>query len=162
MVSRRSHYTWTSVDFSCSIWDWSNYHLLSRFSNGNPEGAHISEICFMNEDDKGLLAVGSSDGNIKIYRNYKGLGDVELLTSFRALNNMYDSNKNAGLVFEWHQGQGKFFTAGDVKVIKIWDAPTERCISVSSPALYFLSISLMKNVGTSISLKLLHHISHLR
>ena len=115
----------------------------------------------MNEDDKGLLAVGSSDGNIKIYRNFKGLGDVELLTSFRALDNIYDSNKNAGLVFEWHQVQGKFFTAGDVKVIKIWDAPTERCISVRSYTLHPLLISLIEYVGTSISLKLLHHITHL-
>ncbi|KMP01826.1 hypothetical protein CIRG_01965 [Coccidioides immitis RMSCC 2394] len=36
-------------------------------------------------------------------------------------------NKNAGLVLDWQQGQGKALIAGDVKVIRVWNAATEVC-----------------------------------
>lgn len=74
---------------------------------------------------------GSSDGVIKIFRNYDSRGRTELVTGFRALTDLVPSNKNAGLVFDWQQGRGLVLVAGDVKVIRVWNAGTEVCISVS-------------------------------
>lgn len=71
---------------------------------------------------------GSSDGVIKIFRNYES--DVELVSAFRALTDLLPSNKNAGLVLDWQQGQGKLLVAGDVKVIRVWNAATEICTNV--------------------------------
>ena len=73
--------------------------------------------------------VGSSDGVIKVFRNYDLPAKVEVVTAFRALTELIPSNKNAGLVFDWQQGQGKALVAGDVKVIKVWNAATEVCAS---------------------------------
>lgn len=72
---------------------------------------------------------GSSDGVIKIFRNYE-TEDVQLVSAFRALTDLVPSNKNAGLVLNWQQGQGKLLVAGDVKVIKVWNAATEICTNV--------------------------------
>ena len=72
---------------------------------------------------------GSSDGVIKIFRNYES-EDIQLVSAFRALTDLVPSNKNAGLVLDWQQGQGKLFVAGDVKVIKVWNAATEICTNV--------------------------------
>ena len=72
---------------------------------------------------------GSSDGVIKIFRNYE-TEDVELVSAFRALTDLLPSNKNAGLVLDWQQGQGKLLVAGDVKVIRVWNAATEICTNV--------------------------------
>ena len=74
---------------------------------------------------------GSSDGVIKIFRDYDSEKRVEVVSSFRGLNDLVPSNKNAGLVFDWQQGQGKLLVAGDVKVIRVWNAATEICTNVS-------------------------------
>jgi regulator-associated protein of mTOR len=101
------------------------------FSNGNPPDSRITDVRFINEDDQALLMTGSSDGVIKIFRNYDTKGRTELVTGFRALTDLVPSNKNAGLVFDWQQGRGLVLVAGDVKVIRVWNAGTEVCTSVS-------------------------------
>ena len=87
--------------------------------------------------------VGSSDGILKVFRNYEEPEKVELVTAFRALNELVPSNKTAGLVFDWQQGQGKALVAGDVKVIKVWNAATEVCTMVRTIILtHFVGMSL--------------------
>uniref|UniRef100_A0A093V0F4 WD repeat-containing protein mip1 n=1 Tax=Talaromyces marneffei PM1 TaxID=1077442 RepID=A0A093V0F4_TALMA len=110
-----------------SIWDWHQNKCLNRFSNGNPPGSKINEIRYINEDDQALLMTGSSDGVLKVYRNYETRKKIEIVTAFRALPELIPSNRNAGLVFDWQQGQGKALVAGDVKVIRVWNAATEVC-----------------------------------
>ncbi|KAL8708095.1 MAG: hypothetical protein Q9220_006948 [cf. Caloplaca sp. 1 TL-2023] len=114
---------------SICIWDWSKSTRLARFSNGNPTGSRINEARFINEDDQALLLTGSSDGIVKIFRNYDSESDIELVSAFRALTDLVPSTKNAGLVLDWQQGQGKLLVAGDVKVIRVWNAATEICFS---------------------------------
>ncbi|KAK5091409.1 Target of rapamycin complex 1 subunit kog1 [Lithohypha guttulata] len=111
-----------------TVWDFQSNSQLSRFSNGNPEGTRISDAKFMNEDDQPLLLVGSSDGVLKVYRNYANGNETKCVTAFRALNELIPSTKNAGLVFDWQQGQGKILTAGDLRTIKVWNAATELCV----------------------------------
>ncbi|GMG13091.1 unnamed protein product [Aspergillus oryzae] len=101
-----------------AIWDWQSHKRLNRFSNGNPPGSKINEVRYINEDDQALLLTGSSDGVLKIFRNYESSRDVEIVTAFRALPELIPSNRNAGLVLDWQQGQGKALVAGDVKVIR--------------------------------------------
>ena len=114
---------------SISVWDWQRGERLSRFSAGNPMGSRISDIKFINEDDVALVMAGSSDGMIKIFRNYESRKKVELAASFRALTDLVQSTHSAGLVFDWQQGQGRILVAGDVRVIKVWQAGTEICVS---------------------------------
>ncbi|PVI06467.1 hypothetical protein DM02DRAFT_582168 [Periconia macrospinosa] len=102
---------------------------INSFSNGNPADSRITQARFVNEDDQALLMTGSSDGVLKIFRNYDTRGKTELVTAFRALTDLVPSNKNAGLVFDWQQGRGLTLVAGDVKVIRVWNAATEICTS---------------------------------
>lgn len=73
---------------------------------------------------------GSSDGVLRIFRRYESDDNVEIVTALRVLPDLIPSNKNAGLVFDWQQIQGKALVAGDVKVIRVWDAMSEICINV--------------------------------
>ncbi|OAL57052.1 hypothetical protein IQ07DRAFT_582313 [Pyrenochaeta sp. DS3sAY3a] len=111
------------IDYSKTV------NRINCFSNGNPLDSKITEVRFINEDDQALLMTGSSDGVIKIFRNYDRKGETELVTGFRALTDLVPSNKNAGLVFDWQQGRGLILVAGDVKVIRVWNAGTEVCTS---------------------------------
>ncbi|KAJ5903060.1 hypothetical protein N7504_005443 [Penicillium tannophilum] len=112
---------------SIAIWDWQSHKRLNQFSNGNPVGSKINEVRYINEDDQALLLTGSSDGVLKLFRNYESARGIEVVTAFRALPDLIPSNRNAGLVLDWQQGQGKALVAGDVKVIRVWNAATEVC-----------------------------------
>lgn len=95
----------------------------------------MTEVKFINEDDQALLMTGSSDGVIKLYRDYEDPNQVELVSAFRALTDLVPSNRYAGLVFDWQQGRGHILVAGDVRVIRVWNAGSETCTQVSSAAL---------------------------
>jgi regulatory associated protein of mTOR len=110
------------------IWDWKKQDRLSRFSNGNPEGSKISDLQFINEDDQAFLLTGSSDGVIRIYRNYDSDRKIEVASAWRALTHLVPSNVNSGMVFDWQQVSGKLLVAGDVKVIRVWAAAPELCV----------------------------------
>ncbi|KID72660.1 Target of rapamycin complex 1 subunit mip1 [Metarhizium brunneum] len=110
------------------VWDWKKQGRLSRFSNGNPQGSNISDMKFINEDDQAFLLTGSSDGVIRVYRNYDSDKEIELATSWRALTHMVPSNVNSGMVFDWQQVTGRILVAGDVRVIRVWYAAHETCV----------------------------------
>ena len=111
------------------IWDWKKKNRLARFSNGNPEGSKISDVKFINEDDQAYLMAGSSDGVIRIYRHYDSDEGIELASAWRALTHMVPSNVNSGMVFDWQQVSGRLLVAGDVKVIRVWEAGREVCVA---------------------------------
>ncbi|KAI1140845.1 raptor N-terminal caspase like domain-containing protein [Hypoxylon sp. FL0543] len=110
------------------IWDWKKQSRLNRFSNGNPEGSKISDMTFINEDDTAFLMTGSSDGVLRVYRNYDSPKKTELASAWRALTHMVPSNVNSGMVFDWQQVTGNVLVAGDVRVIRLWAAAYETCI----------------------------------
>ncbi|KAI1454300.1 raptor N-terminal caspase like domain-containing protein [Annulohypoxylon moriforme] len=110
------------------IWDWKKQARLNRFSNGNPEGSKISDMTFINEDDTAFLMTGSSDGVLRVYRNYDSPKKTELASAWRALTHMVPSNVNSGMVFDWQQVTGNVLVAGDVRVIRVWAAAHETCI----------------------------------
>lgn len=111
-----------------NIWDWKKQGRLARFSNGNPPGSKISDMRFINEDDQAILLTGSSDGVIRVYRNYDSDDTIELASAWRALTDMVPSNVNSGMVFDWQQVTGRVLVAGDVRVIRVWYAAHETCI----------------------------------
>ncbi|KAI0487312.1 raptor N-terminal caspase like domain-containing protein [Xylaria cf. heliscus] len=111
------------------VWDWKKQNRLHRFSNGNPEGSKISDMKFINEDDTAFLMTGSSDGVLRIYRNYDSAKTIELASAWRALTHMVPSNVNSGMVFDWQQVTGRVLVAGDVRVIRVWAAASETCVA---------------------------------
>lgn len=94
---------------------------------------------------------------MKLFRNYESESNVEIVTAFRALPELIPSNKNAGLVLDWQQGQGKALVAGDVKVIRVWNAATEVCTNVSIRGPRFPLSRLTVFIGYICTLWILHH-----
>ncbi|KAF2220211.1 raptor N-terminal caspase like domain-containing protein [Elsinoe ampelina] len=111
-----------------TVWDWEANRRVSRWRNENPKGSRISDLRFVNEDDVALVLAGSSDGVVRIYKDYDNR-KVELAASFRALTDLVPSTINSGCVCEWQQGQGRLLVAGDVKMIRVWSAATELCVT---------------------------------
>lgn len=114
---------------SVTVWDWTRRRKLNRFCNGNPVNSRITEAKFMNEDDQPLLLTGSSEGVVRLYRNYESNRKVELVCAWRALTDLLPVNKSSGLVAEWQQSRGSLLVGGDVRVIRVWDAAREICVA---------------------------------
>ncbi|KAK9236882.1 raptor N-terminal caspase like domain-containing protein [Lipomyces kononenkoae] len=112
-----------------TVWHWPENKKLNRFCNANPPGTKITEAKLINEDDVPLLMTGAGDGVIRLYRNYESEDRIELACAWRALTDMLPSNKSSGLVADWQQGRGTMLVGGDVKVIRLWDAPRELCMA---------------------------------
>lgn len=137
-----------------TIWDWEENSIIKKFSNSNPFGTKITDIKFLNEDDSPLLLTGSSDGVIKIFKNFHSNDDgedsedgekkIELVASWRALTDLLLTSKSSGLVSEWQQSRGSLLVSGDVKIIRVWDAPRELCL-VDIPARSSSSITSLSS-----------------
>lgn len=144
-----------------SVYDWDNGVKIRSFRNGNPEQSRITSLQFINQDDIPLLAVGSSkrfkrsnildEGCIRIYKKYQDSADLELVSSWRALNDLmplsfkHPMNKllngsRTGLVCDWQQSAGCFFVSGGVKIIRVWDAEREMCVQdIPTKSIYTIS-----------------------
>ncbi|KEI41870.1 uncharacterized protein L969DRAFT_83722 [Mixia osmundae IAM 14324] len=115
-----------------TVYDWKTHARLHRFSNDPrsvPGGSNsrITSLNFINEDDVAFLLTGSSDGNVRIFRNYST--KAELVTAFRGLIDIIKSTHDeSGLVTDWQQGRGHLVVGGNSKTIRIWDAPKEVCV----------------------------------
>ncbi|CAG8490380.1 572_t:CDS:2 [Paraglomus occultum] len=111
---------------SISVWDWQNHIRVNTFSNCNPRHSSISALKFINEHDVSMLLVGSNDGTVRIWRDYTSIQrTTELVTSWRAIPDLLSSNQRIGIVAEWQQRDGCLLVGGDVRVIRVWDAPRE-------------------------------------
>jgi len=69
-----------------------------------------------------------ADGIVRLYRNYDPTleqGPIQMVSAFRALNEIVQSRHGSGLVMDWKQSSGTLLVGGDSRVIKVWDALTE-------------------------------------
>ncbi|GJJ76881.1 regulatory associated protein of mTOR [Entomortierella parvispora] len=112
-----------------SVWNWKEGQLLNRFSNANPRGTSITSVKFINEDDVAMLLVASGEGVVKLYRKYDEPNHTDIVTSWRVLSDMAPSSKSTGTITDWQQGRGALLVGGDSKIIRVWDAAREFCIS---------------------------------
>ncbi|KAF8634942.1 hypothetical protein AX15_000673 [Amanita polypyramis BW_CC] len=111
-----------------SVWDWSQRKRLNYFCNGNPLGTSITSLHIINQDVGGIIITGSSEGIVRLYRNYDptmNQGPVQMVSAFRGLNELIHMRQGSGMVMDWKQAAGTLLVGGDSRVIKAWDAQTE-------------------------------------
>ena len=72
---------------------------------------------------------------MRLYRKYEEPNQTDIVTSWRVLTDMLPSSKSTGTITDWQQGRGALLVGGDARVIRVWDAAREFCISVSWPLL---------------------------
>ncbi|KIJ13751.1 hypothetical protein PAXINDRAFT_170081 [Paxillus involutus ATCC 200175] len=111
-----------------SVWDWSQRKRVNHFCNGNPKGTSITSLHLINQDVGGIIMTGSADGVVRLYRNYDSTqdqGPLQMVSSFRGLNEMINVRRGSGLVMDWKQSGGSLLVGGDSRVIRVWDAHSE-------------------------------------
>ncbi|TEB32325.1 hypothetical protein FA13DRAFT_1662659 [Coprinellus micaceus] len=111
-----------------SVWDWGRRKRLNYFCNGNPRGTSITGLEIINQESGGIILSGSSDGIVRMYRNYDPTaeqGPLQMVSAFRALSEVVPIRQGTGMVIDWRQAAGTLLVGGDSRVIKVWDAQTE-------------------------------------
>ncbi|EIW73629.1 WD-repeat protein mip1 [Tremella mesenterica] len=108
------------------IWDWKERRRLSKFRNLNVPGSSISSLHFINETASSLLLTASTEGAIRIWRNYENLSELWLASSFRAVSELHPAGHSSGLLTAWEQPTGHLLVGGDMRVVRLWDATVER------------------------------------
>ena len=120
---------------------------MNYFCNGNYKGTSITALDIINQDVGGIILTGSgkslkailkptfsqnneilADGIVRLFRNYDPTleqGPLQMVSSFRGLNEVIQLQKGSGLVLDWKQSTGSLLVGGDSRVIKVWDAQTE-------------------------------------
>ena len=127
------------------MWDWSTRRRLNHFCNGNAKGSSITALHVINQDVGGIILTGSgtsiiasslyrrftsfkADGIVRLYRNYDPeaeQGPIQMVSAFRALNEIISVRRGSGLILDWKQSSGLLVVGGDSRVIRLWDAHTE-------------------------------------
>ncbi|EEY15639.1 WD repeat-containing protein mip1 [Verticillium alfalfae VaMs.102] len=106
------------------VWDWKKQSRLSKFSNGNPEGSKISDMKFINEDDQGFLMTGSSDGVIRVYRNYDSDDAGRTSVVQESMVKKWKDDTDRQWIKSVHMqrgGQRELISASRNGKVKLWD-----------------------------------------
>ncbi|KAK9885163.1 hypothetical protein WA026_010673 [Henosepilachna vigintioctopunctata] len=109
-----------------SILDWgtgarnTTYHNKSLRSSKNK----ITALEWINGHDISMLMIGVNDGSIKVFKpNIESGREPRLITAWQAFNEMKIGNSD--LLLSWEQWSQTVITAGDSRVLRLWDAEKE-------------------------------------
>lgn len=132
--------------------EYYNHHQVEDFGvnssndKGNNDGilkkSSVTSLLWVNVTTNSLLAVGSDDGSVRIWRDmgdFKAFEDNQnnensyfpsLASSFHALPDVIQSKRGPGLIMCWQQSTGMLSVAGNSSSIRLWDINREQCVRV--------------------------------
>lgn len=111
------------------IWNYEEPSLLNSFENHDYPDKGISKLCLVNELDESLLLVASSDGNVRIWKDYISKGQQKLVTAFSSIQGHRPGVRSVNAVVDWQQQSGCLFASGEVSSIMAWDLDKEQLVS---------------------------------
>ncbi|KAI4374210.1 hypothetical protein MLD38_012227 [Melastoma candidum] len=111
------------------VWNYKDAKLLNGFDNHEYPDKGISKMCLLNELDESLLLVASSDGNIRVWRDYSLNGKQKLVTAFSSIPGQKPGVRSLNTVVDWQQQSGYLYAAGELSSIMVWDLDKELLIN---------------------------------
>ncbi|KAG5582222.1 hypothetical protein H5410_052849, partial [Solanum commersonii] len=113
------------------VWNYKESTLLNSFDNHGYPDKGISKICLVNELDESLLLVASSDGNIRIWKEYTARGQQKLVSAFSSIQGLRPGSRRVNAVVDWQQQSGYLFASGKISSIMAWDLDKEQLVNTS-------------------------------
>ncbi|KAA8517693.1 hypothetical protein F0562_015167 [Nyssa sinensis] len=124
------------------IWNYDEANLVNSFVNHDYPDKGISKLCLVNELDDSLLLVASSDGNIRIWKDYTIRGKQKLVTAFSSIQGHRPGVRSVNAVVDWQQQSGYMYASGEISSIMVWDLDKEQLVN-SVPSSSECSISAL-------------------
>ncbi|XP_006602694.1 regulatory-associated protein of TOR 1-like isoform X4 [Glycine soja] len=114
------------------IWNHEEATLLNSFDNHDFPDKGISKLCLVNELDDSLLLAASSDGNIRIWKDYTLKGKQKLVTAFSSIHGHKPGVRSLNAVVDWQQQCGYLYASGEISSIMLWDVDKEQLVNSKS------------------------------
>ncbi|KAL2330582.1 hypothetical protein Fmac_018163 [Flemingia macrophylla] len=125
------------------IWNHEEATLLNSFDNHDFPDKGISKLCLVNELDDSLLLAASSDGNIRIWKDYTLKGKQKLVTAFSSIHGHKPGVRSSNAVVDWQQQCSYLYASGEISSIMLWDVDKEQLVN-SIPSSSDCSVSALK------------------
>uniref|UniRef100_A0ACD5Y4G3 Uncharacterized protein n=1 Tax=Avena sativa TaxID=4498 RepID=A0ACD5Y4G3_AVESA len=114
------------------VWNYDDALPVNTFENHKLSDRALSKLLLINELDENLLLVGSSDGNVRIWKNYTQKGGQKLVTAFSSFQGQRAAGRSA--VIDWQQQSGYLYASGDMSSIFVWDLDKEQLVHTIQPS----------------------------
>ncbi|XP_011623063.1 regulatory-associated protein of TOR 2 isoform X1 [Amborella trichopoda] len=124
------------------VWNYEKDTLLNTFNNHDFPEKGISKLCLVNELDDSLLLVASSDGNVRIWKDYTQRGRQKLVTALSSIQGHRPGARSVNAVVDWQQQSGYLYASGEISSVMLWDLDKEQLIR-SIPSASESSISAL-------------------
>ncbi|CAK9153753.1 unnamed protein product [Ilex paraguariensis] len=111
------------------VWNYEEAILLNSFENHNYPDRGVSKLCLVNELDDSLLLVASSDGNVRIWKDYTIKGKQKLVTAFTSIQGHRPGVRSVNAVVDWQQQSSYLFTSGEISSVMVWDLDKEQLVN---------------------------------
>ncbi|KAM7526570.1 hypothetical protein LguiA_016472 [Lonicera macranthoides] len=124
------------------VWNYEEGTLLNNFDNHDYPDKGISKLCLVNELDDDFLLVASSDGNVRIWKDFSLKGKQKLVTAFSSVQGHRPGVRSLNAVVDWQQTSGYMYASGEISTIMVWDLDKEQLVG-SIPLASDCSISAL-------------------
>ncbi|KAG0473726.1 hypothetical protein HPP92_015071 [Vanilla planifolia] len=111
------------------VWNYEEASPLNSFDNHSLSDRGVSKLCLINELDDSLLLVASSDGNIRIWKDFVLKGRQKLVTAFSSIQGHKPGVRASNAVVDWQQQSGYLYASSEISSILLWDLDKEQNIS---------------------------------
>ncbi|XP_008792190.2 regulatory-associated protein of TOR 1 [Phoenix dactylifera] len=111
------------------VWNYEEATPLNSFDNHDLSDRGISKLCLVNELDDSLLLVASSDGNVRVWKDYTIKGKQKLVTAFSSVQGHKSGVRSMNAVVDWQQQSGYLYASGEASPIVLWDMDKEQLVS---------------------------------
>ncbi|KAL6905760.1 hypothetical protein ACP4OV_003361 [Aristida adscensionis] len=106
------------------VWNYDDALPVNTFENHKLSDRGLSKLLLINELDESLLLAASSDGNVRIWKNFTQKGGQKLVTAFSSVPGHRAAGRS--IVIDWQQQSGYLYASGDMSSILVWDLDKEQ------------------------------------
>eukprot|EP01018_Ginkgo_biloba_P027833 Gb_27558 [translate_table: standard] len=107
------------------IWNYEEAAVVNTFDNHTGRDRGISKLCLVNELHNSLLLVASSDGSVRIWKDYAQKDKQRLATALQTTQGHRPGARSVNAVVDWQQLRGYLYSSGEISSIMVWDLDRE-------------------------------------